>query len=89
MFTTRLGFESGSREFMNYRIRDKYSRFAETNPNCTDEGYIAKLKFDDWLAEKHLSNPFSLPLFGSNSLPRFDHKQCDRLGLPGVNGGEI
>ena len=86
MFTTRIGV-SGVDEFD--RIRDKYSRFAETTPNCTDEECIAKFEFDDWLAKKHLSGPFSLPLFGSNSLPRFGHRQRDRLGLLGSNGGEI
>ena len=40
----RIGV-SGVHEFD--RIRDKYSRFAETNPNCTDEECIAKFKFDN------------------------------------------
>jgi hypothetical protein len=38
----RIGV-SGVHEFD--RIRDKYSRFAETTPNCADEECIAKFKF--------------------------------------------
>jgi hypothetical protein len=36
---------SGTREFV--RIRDKYSRYAEIDPNCNDEECIAKFKFDN------------------------------------------
>ncbi|MGC2173222.1 MAG: hypothetical protein WA555_07055 [Candidatus Sulfotelmatobacter sp.] len=38
---------SGEREFA--RVRDKYSRYAEIDPNCNDQDCIARFKFDNGL----------------------------------------
>jgi hypothetical protein len=81
----RIGV-SGGHEFD--RIRDQYSRFAETNPNCTDEECIAKFKFDNgWLKNIYLVH--SAFLYSVLSPPRFDYKPRDRLGLLGKQRGEF
>jgi hypothetical protein len=47
---------SGSQEFA--RIRDKYSRYAETNPNCTEDECVAKFDFDNgWPGGIHVAHP--------------------------------
>jgi hypothetical protein len=77
---------SGAHEFA--RMRDKYSRYAEIDPNCNDQDCFAKFKFDNgW--PKNIYSTRSAFLYSALTLSKGAITESEIVSVCwGSNGGQ-